>query len=495
MSDAYYDAAGNQGSAANATFTVDTTGPAAPTFLPASGATVTDAAGDITLTFTEPIRKDSAGAGFEDGDLSSILALKVDDENGSAIAFTASIDAANKVITIDPSSDLSDGQVYVAVSDAYYDAAGNRGSAANATFTVTRPAAPVAVAVSLSATPNPVSEGSPVTVRATLATALAEAVTIPLTVTRGTSEDGDHGSLASITIPVGGTSATGTVSTSEDDDGDDETFTVALGSLPSGLSAGTASSVEVTITDSGAQQQVATPLTAAFANVPSGHDGTAFTFDLTLSDTPGAGNLPVAASFKVAPGTASVSGSGTQYTVTVTPKQANAWKDVTITLAGGRACSEAGAVCTADGRALSNTSSVTVGGPVRIRIAGARAKEGKDESLDFAVTLNRAAAHDVSVDYATARRDGGGGGGLHGHVGYADLRRRRDGEDGLGSGARRRHRRGQGSHAAAALEPAGGVPAGRSTARQRGSSSTTTRCSRCGWRGSGAWWPRTRSRR
>ena len=149
------------------------------------------------------------------------------------------------------------------------------------------------------------------------------------------------------------------------------------------------------------QQQRTAPLTAAFANVPSEHDGTAFTFDLTLSEAPGTGNLPVAASFKVAPGKASVSGSGTRYTVTVTPKAANAWKDVTVTLAGGRACSEAGAICTADGRALTNTSTTTVGGPVRIRVAGARAKEGKDPSLDFAVTLNRAASHEVSVDYAT----------------------------------------------------------------------------------------------
>ena len=266
--------------------------------------------------------------------------------------------------------------------------------------TVTRQAAPAAVEVTLSATPNPVQEGSPVTVRATLAKALSEAVTVPLTVTRATSEDGDHGSLASIEIPVGGTSATGTITTTDDADGDDETFTVALGSLPSGLAAGSASSVEVTITDSGLQQSTE-PLTAAFENVPSEHDGTAFTFDLTLSEAPGAGNLPVAASFKVAPGKASVSGSGTRYTVTVTPKAANAWKDVTITLAGGRACAEAGAVCTADGRALSNTSTTTVGGPVRIRIEGARAKEGKDASLDFAVTLNRAASHEVSVDYAT----------------------------------------------------------------------------------------------
>ena len=375
--------------------------------------------------------------------------------------------------------------------------------------TVTREAAPADVAVSLSATPNPVREGSPVTVTATLAKALEEDVTIPLTVTRGTSEDGDHGSLASITLLAGFTSVDGRISTADDADGDDETFTVALGGLPSGLVAGTASSVEVTITDSGLQRTApltlsglsgststdgsdfgatldigtfapgtteyaatvgnavthvkltatagepgatlkvgkgsslaavadgsasgaiplsvganalkvevtaedgtirtyavavtrqAAPLTAAFENVPSEHDGTAFTFDLTLSDTPGAGNLPVAASFKVAPGKASVSGSGTRYAVTVTPKAANAWKDVTITLNGGRACGEEGAICTADGRALSNTSSVTVSGPVRIRVAGAKAKEGKDATLDFAVTLNRAVSHEVSVDYAT----------------------------------------------------------------------------------------------
>ena len=52
------------------------------------------------------------------------------------------------------------------------------------------------------AAPNPVVEGSPVTVTATLAKALEKAVTIPLTVTRGTSEDGDHGSLASIELPA-----------------------------------------------------------------------------------------------------------------------------------------------------------------------------------------------------------------------------------------------------------------------------------------------------
>ena len=268
--------------------------------------------------------------------------------------------------------------------------------------TVTRQAAaPAAVAVSLSATPNPVGEGSPVTVRATLAAALAEAVTVPLTVTRDTSEDGDHGSLASITIPAGGTSATGTVSTSEDDDGDDETFTVALGSLPSGLTAGTASSVRVTITDSG--QQTPDPLTARLRGTVTEHDGeTPFLVELVLSESLESGSRwPSAASFEVKGGSVESVRRFRPYLyqVHVAPKS---WKDMTVTLSGGRGCDEAGAVCTADGRSVSNTSSVTVGGPVRIRIAGAKAKEGKDESLDFAVTLNRAAAHEVSVDYATA---------------------------------------------------------------------------------------------
>ena len=266
--------------------------------------------------------------------------------------------------------------------------------------TVTRQARP-GVAVSLSATPNPVAEGSAVTVTATLAAALAQAVTVPLRTTRGTSEAGDHGSIASIAIPAGGTSATGTVSTVEDGDGDDETFTVALGSLPSGLTAGAASSVRVTITDSG--QQTPDPLTARLQATVAEHDGeTPFMVELVLSESLDSGSRwPSAASFKVKGGSVeSVRRFRPyRYQFHVKPKS---WKDVTVTLAGGRACSEEGAICTPDGRSVSNTSTLTVGGPVRIRVEGARAKEGKDASLDFAVTLNRAASHEVSVDYETA---------------------------------------------------------------------------------------------
>ena len=128
--------------------------------------------------------------------------------------------------------------------------------------------------VSLLATPNPVGEGSPVTVMATLSEALSEAVTIPLTVTRGTAESGDHGSLASITLPAGFTSATGTLPTFGDDDGEDETFTLSLGSLPAGLTAGSASSVEVTITDSGlSAESDTTTSSSGVSTAASGPDG------------------------------------------------------------------------------------------------------------------------------------------------------------------------------------------------------------------------------
>ncbi len=105
--------------------------------------------------------------------------------------------------------------------------------------------------VSLSASPDPVDEGSPVTVTATLSQALPDDVTIPLTLTVGTAEPDDFGPLESITIDGGSTTGTGEVTTVDDADHDDETFLVALGRLPSSVAAGAPSSVEVTIRDAG----------------------------------------------------------------------------------------------------------------------------------------------------------------------------------------------------------------------------------------------------
>ena len=109
----------------------------------------------------------------------------------------------------------------------------------------------VSPTVSLSAAPNPVDEGDSVTVTARLSSALGSAVTVPLTLSAGTAEEGDYGPLTSITIHAGQTTGTGTISTTDDDDTDDETFTVALdaGNLPSSVAAGSPASVDITIAD------------------------------------------------------------------------------------------------------------------------------------------------------------------------------------------------------------------------------------------------------
>ena len=111
------------------------------------------------------------------------------------------------------------------------------------------PLAPATVTLSVS--PNPVLEGSAVSAKATLSRALSSDVVIPLTVTAGSAESGDYTTATSgITISAGNLeSFAGIVQTNQDTDEDDETFTVALGTLPSTVTAGTPSSVEVTITD------------------------------------------------------------------------------------------------------------------------------------------------------------------------------------------------------------------------------------------------------
>ena len=106
-------------------------------------------------------------------------------------------------------------------------------------------------AVTLSVSPNPVTEGASVTVTARLSSRLSSRVEIPLTLTADTAEAGDFGSLASIAIAAGRTSGTGTIATVQDDDTDDETFTVALdaANLPATVAAGATASVVVTIDD------------------------------------------------------------------------------------------------------------------------------------------------------------------------------------------------------------------------------------------------------
>jgi len=96
----------------NITFaTVDTQVPTVE-IVPANNATGISPSSNITISFSEPMRK------TDDSALdNSVVTLKKDNANGDDIAFTASIDAAQKVITVTPTGSLGDQQaVYACVS-------------------------------------------------------------------------------------------------------------------------------------------------------------------------------------------------------------------------------------------------------------------------------------------------------------------------------------------------------------------------------------------
>ena len=148
-------------------------------------------------------------------------------------------------------------------------------------------------------------------------------------------------------------------------------------------------------------------LTASFEGVPAVHGGPgseAFTFRVRFSEEPRVSFRVLRdESFTVTGGEVRkarrVDGRNDLREIHVAP---DGWDDVRVTLAGGRACGSEGAVCTADGKVLANTAVATVAGPVALSVADTRVEEGPGVTLDFAVTLNRAASGTVTVDYATA---------------------------------------------------------------------------------------------
>ena len=109
------------------------------------------------------------------------------------------------------------------------------------------------------------------------------------------------------------------------------------------------------------------PLTATFAGRPSTHDGqTAFTFELRFSEEFGISYVTLRDhAFSVAGGTVNkakrmTQGSNIGWTITVMPDSP---ADVTVVLPVTTDCEDEGAVCTGDGRKLSNRLELTVSGP------------------------------------------------------------------------------------------------------------------------------------
>ena len=164
-------------------------------------------------------------------------------------------------------------------------------------------------------------------------------------------------------------------------------------------------------------------LTARFVDMPAEHDGkTAFKLRIAFSETIRMSGRRLRSDVvSVAGGRATkaraVNGRKDLWKLKVRP---DSLADVTVTLSSGAACDSPASVCTADGKALSHTLSTTVRGPVAVSVADARVREAAGATLDFAVSLSRAAAGPVSVTWATA--DGSATAGSDYRAGQGKLR-------------------------------------------------------------------------
>ena len=155
------------------------------------------------------------------------------------------------------------------------------------------------------------------------------------------------------------------------------------------------------------QRQVQRPpgvveaLTARIASAPSEHRGKGQFKVRVAFSAPVAGRARDA-SIEVTGGTlARASRVDERKDLWVLTLQPAGWEAVSVTLPATADCAAAGAICTADGRRLETALTHTVQGPPALSVADACGKEGVGATLDFAVTLSRAASGEVTVRYAT----------------------------------------------------------------------------------------------
>ena len=140
-----------------------------------------------------------------------------------------------------------------------------------------------------------------------------------------------------------------------------ETFTLTLSS-PTNATLGTATATG-TINDND-DGEVVVPLTAAFQNVPAAHDGsTAFTLQVLFSEAlaPGGSGRKLAQALTLTRATrGTVRRVNERRDLYEFPVQPSGTAAVTVSLSATSDCAASDAVCTADGKALSNEPRVTV---------------------------------------------------------------------------------------------------------------------------------------
>ena len=237
--------------------------------------------------------------------------------------------------------------------------------------TSVRVAGPPAISVSDAAVQE--AEGAVLAFSVTLSHAYSRTITVDYATSDGTAQAGSDYTAASgtLTFNPGDTSQTVQVTVLTDsEDESQETLTLTLSS-PSQATlddATGAGAIENGEPSSGTQEDPpAALLTATFSNMPTTHNGSAFTFDLSFSENVKAGYarirdhaFTISGSSAIASAVRKTQGSNQNWTITVHPNGNDA---ITITLPETTGCDDTGAICTYDGRKLSDSTSAQVAGP------------------------------------------------------------------------------------------------------------------------------------
>ena len=211
-----------------------TAGTISAAFSPSDGGYLTSLSGNVVISFGSAAFSDNACAtALTSATANAATDLKEDDASGNAITHTVTYDATARTITLDPSSDLTEGDVvYAAISNLWYYSVNGcaQGAAANATFTVDA-TAPTVVSGSTgyysdsaltTALSGSVGAGNDVYTKYTFSEAMGETVSDTATarpelfsvISTGSVVHSYAGSSSDITLDAANTNATGVVATS-----------------------------------------------------------------------------------------------------------------------------------------------------------------------------------------------------------------------------------------------------------------------------------------
>ena len=275
--------------------------------------------------------------------------------------------------------------------------------------TSVRVAGPPAISVSDAAVQE--AEGAVLAFSVTLSHPSSRTVTVGYATSDNTAQAGSDYTEASgtLTFNPGDTSKTIEVAVLTDsEDESQETLTLTL-SNPSQATlddATGAGAIENGESSSGIQEDPPVVLlTATFSNMPTTHNGSAFTFDLSFSENVKAGYARIRDhAFTISGGAIAsarriTQGSNQGWNVEVNPTGNGS---VTITLPETTDCDAARAICTDDERKLSHATSEIVAGPPAISVSDANVQEAEGAVLEFSVTLSHLSSRTVTVAYATS---------------------------------------------------------------------------------------------